>query len=311
MNTKSSLVGRLKNAAITGLAAGAIALSSYVPGINSNAYAQTNPNSQRYHEFVLPLDKVNGFSNPIVSGEFSCEYKGERFNIAQKAKPTEKGYNFSMPKSCETKNGEISLNVYALDKSNNKGKKIVGAYLFTNGKRELIADDLETERVTEPKYGKIKDIDSKQFAKNNPNPKKKNNHSKKNKRKHNSDEYSWEVFAFPSYRTDGSRWVSAGGVVEMSNPKYHLGAKFETKINGGDFTNVDNKVTEWERISIGPDTLQNRTDRIKTRRIGNLYMCYDEHAKSSDDDVLMAPRVAIMANWEANLALEILLGEDK
>ena len=53
------------------------------------------------------------------------------------------------------------------------------------------------------------------------------------------------------------------------------------------------------------------SDRIKTRRIGNLYMCYDEQAKSSDDDVLMAPRVAIMANWEANLALEILLGEDK
>jgi hypothetical protein len=40
-------------------------------------------------------------------------------------------------------------------------------------------------------------------------------------------------------------------------------------------------------------------------------MCHDEQAKSSDDDVLMAPRVAIMANWEANLALEILLGEDK
>ena len=53
------------------------------------------------------------------------------------------------------------------------------------------------------------------------------------------------------------------------------------------------------------------SDRIKTRRIGNLYMCHDEHAKSSDDDVLMAPRVAIMANWEANLALEIILGEDK
>lgn len=53
------------------------------------------------------------------------------------------------------------------------------------------------------------------------------------------------------------------------------------------------------------------SDRIKTRRIGNLYMCLDDHAKSSDDDVLMAPRVAIMANWEANLALEIILGEDK
>ena len=40
-------------------------------------------------------------------------------------------------------------------------------------------------------------------------------------------------------------------------------------------------------------------------------MCYDEKAKSSDDDVLMAPRVVLMANWEANLALEIILGEDK
>jgi sulfur carrier protein ThiS adenylyltransferase len=53
------------------------------------------------------------------------------------------------------------------------------------------------------------------------------------------------------------------------------------------------------------------SDRITTKRLGNLYMCYDELAKSSDDDVLMAPRVTLMANWEANLALEIILGEDK
>jgi len=53
------------------------------------------------------------------------------------------------------------------------------------------------------------------------------------------------------------------------------------------------------------------SDRITTKRLGKLYMCYDEHALSSDDDVLTAPRVAIMANWEANLALEIMLGEDK
>lgn len=53
------------------------------------------------------------------------------------------------------------------------------------------------------------------------------------------------------------------------------------------------------------------SDRIITKKMGNLYMCYDEHAKDSDDDVLMAPRVCLMANWEANLALEILLGEDK
>jgi len=51
--------------------------------------------------------------------------------------------------------------------------------------------------------------------------------------------------------------------------------------------------------------------RIKTIHSGNLYLCYDEHARSSDEDVLMAPRVGLMANWEANLALEIILGEDK
>ena len=53
------------------------------------------------------------------------------------------------------------------------------------------------------------------------------------------------------------------------------------------------------------------SDRITTKRLGKLYMCYDEHALSSDEDILMAPRVAIMANWEANLAIEIILGEDK
>jgi len=53
------------------------------------------------------------------------------------------------------------------------------------------------------------------------------------------------------------------------------------------------------------------SDRIITKHLGNLHMCYDEHALSSDEDVLMAPRVALMANWEANLAIEIILGEDK
>ena len=53
------------------------------------------------------------------------------------------------------------------------------------------------------------------------------------------------------------------------------------------------------------------SDRITTKHLGNLYMCYDEHAPSCDDDVLMAPRVALIANWQANLVLEILLGEDK
>jgi sulfur carrier protein ThiS adenylyltransferase len=53
------------------------------------------------------------------------------------------------------------------------------------------------------------------------------------------------------------------------------------------------------------------SDRVITKKLGNLYMVYDEQAKSSDEDVLMAPRVIMMGNWQANIVLEILLGEDK
>jgi sulfur carrier protein ThiS adenylyltransferase len=53
------------------------------------------------------------------------------------------------------------------------------------------------------------------------------------------------------------------------------------------------------------------SDRITTKRLGNLYMCYDKYALPSEDDIIMAPRVCLIANWEANLALEIILGEDK
>lgn len=53
------------------------------------------------------------------------------------------------------------------------------------------------------------------------------------------------------------------------------------------------------------------SDRIITRKLGNLYMVYDEKAKDCNDDVLMAPRVILMANWQANIVLEILMGEDK
>jgi sulfur carrier protein ThiS adenylyltransferase len=52
------------------------------------------------------------------------------------------------------------------------------------------------------------------------------------------------------------------------------------------------------------------SDRIVTKHLGNLHICYDEYAESSDNSILMAPRVCLMANWEANLALEIILGED-
>ena len=53
------------------------------------------------------------------------------------------------------------------------------------------------------------------------------------------------------------------------------------------------------------------SDRITTKKLGNLYMVYDGNARSGEEDVLMAPRVCLMANWEANLVLEILLSEDK
>jgi len=51
--------------------------------------------------------------------------------------------------------------------------------------------------------------------------------------------------------------------------------------------------------------------RITTKKLGKLYMVYDEKAKDCNDDVLMAPRIILMANWQANIVLEIILGEDK
>jgi len=53
------------------------------------------------------------------------------------------------------------------------------------------------------------------------------------------------------------------------------------------------------------------SERIVTKKLGNLYMVYDADAKSSDEDVLIAPRVCLIANWQANLALELLLGDCK
>lgn len=52
-------------------------------------------------------------------------------------------------------------------------------------------------------------------------------------------------------------------------------------------------------------------NRIREKKLGNLYIVYDKDAKDSNKDVLTSPRVNLMANWQANLVLEILLGEDK
>ncbi len=51
------------------------------------------------------------------------------------------------------------------------------------------------------------------------------------------------------------------------------------------------------------------SDQISTEHLDNLYVVYDEQAESSDHDVLLAPKVGLMANWQANIALELLLGE--
>jgi len=71
------------------------------------------------------------------------------------------------------------------------------------------------------------------------------------------------------------------------------------------------KLPEKPVVAASGVTGYGHSDRITTQRLGNLYMCYDENAPSSEDDILMAPRVCLIANWEANLALEIILGEDK
>jgi sulfur carrier protein ThiS adenylyltransferase len=51
------------------------------------------------------------------------------------------------------------------------------------------------------------------------------------------------------------------------------------------------------------------SDRITTQHLDNLHICYDEKAESSENDVLLAPKVCLMANWQANIVLELLLGE--
>ncbi|MEA3559791.1 MAG: sulfur carrier protein ThiS adenylyltransferase ThiF [Candidatus Thermoplasmatota archaeon] len=50
-----------------------------------------------------------------------------------------------------------------------------------------------------------------------------------------------------------------------------------------------------------------RSDRIKLERFGDLYLVQDNEARSSNEDVLMAPRVSLFANYQANVVLELLL----
>ena len=46
---------------------------------------------------------------------------------------------------------------------------------------------------------------------------------------------------------------------------------------------------------------------LRTRRIGNLFICGDEKSETSEAAPPLAPRVGIVANLQANQAVEILL----
>jgi sulfur carrier protein ThiS adenylyltransferase len=51
-------------------------------------------------------------------------------------------------------------------------------------------------------------------------------------------------------------------------------------------------------------------ERIELKRLAPLHLVRDERAKSSDEGVLLAPKVCTMANMQANVVLEILLGAE-
>ncbi len=51
-------------------------------------------------------------------------------------------------------------------------------------------------------------------------------------------------------------------------------------------------------------------NNIKTKNIGNLYLCGDNTSETSDETPPLAPKVCIAANMQANQALEILLTKD-
>ena len=50
-----------------------------------------------------------------------------------------------------------------------------------------------------------------------------------------------------------------------------------------------------------------KNSRLKTRRMGNLYICGDGVSEPAPGVSPMAPRVAIVANMQANLAVELLM----
>ena len=50
-----------------------------------------------------------------------------------------------------------------------------------------------------------------------------------------------------------------------------------------------------------------RNGKLRTRRLGNLYVCGDEESQCPPGVSPMAPRVALVANMQANLVVELLV----
>ena len=49
-----------------------------------------------------------------------------------------------------------------------------------------------------------------------------------------------------------------------------------------------------------------KSERISIHKSGNFFLVEDREAPSSDDGILLAPRVGLFAYWQANTVLEIL-----
>jgi sulfur carrier protein ThiS adenylyltransferase len=121
-------------------------------------------------------------------------------------------------------------------------------------------------------------------------------------------------------------------IIEKINPNVNLDL-YDIKLKKGSissyFTNVDVIIEALDDAKIKTEFIEEiltklpnkniiaasgvtgfkNPDRIKTKKLGKLLLCQDDKALSTDEDMLYAPRVCLIANWEANLAVELILSE--
>jgi sulfur carrier protein ThiS adenylyltransferase len=48
-------------------------------------------------------------------------------------------------------------------------------------------------------------------------------------------------------------------------------------------------------------------ERIKLERFGDLYLVQDHESRSSDEDVLLSPKVGLFAHYQSNVVIELLM----